>query len=472
MMKKITAIMMALMMVLTMYQCKPNNEGNQGGSKLRVSCVMPINNGGKSDFTELIENGEVNWSEGRECLYLAIHGEKHQIIELAGVADGTPSILEFRGEVDKGLIKSDEVYDIWYFGHSHRLKQPYFNNNGETLTGSIANQSGRLNDLGLCHIAKTTVTALIEGNEVKLNLQGTLENQIAIALLDLENVTKLFGEAIIGTEYTLAYTGGRYELDVTESNSSEINVQSASGISYVVLFPNANNETILNHKKGNRTYAYSFYNGIKGNRLYYRTYNNNKVALKWYQSVNANSYEYVDLGLPSALLWATCNVGATAPEAIGNFYAWGETTPNAEYIKENCATSNLDDSQMQSLGYIDSKCNLTLQHDAASMNWGGDWRMPTENEFKELMDNCTWTWITQNGVSGYKVTSIVNGNYIFLPAGGYRKDTSIYDTSRGYYWISKSHSNVGISRHHHFYNGHKSVGSYNRYCGHLVRPVI
>ena len=258
------------LMVLCFSQCKKQNNEEIGG-KVKVSCTIPINNGEKSDFTNLMDSGKINWSDGRECVYLAIHGSNPQIIELESWADGTPSKLEFEGEAAEDLITSGEEYDIWYFGHSHQLETPYYNNDGDSLTGSISNQTGRLEDLGYCHIAKTKVIAVAENGEVKLNLKGTLSNQIAIALLDLENVEELYGDAIIGTEYTLSYKGERYELEVTEDDKAKIDVESASGISYVVLLPNTNKETMIKHKKEDKTYAYTFHNGIKGNKLYYRS---------------------------------------------------------------------------------------------------------------------------------------------------------------------------------------------------------
>ena len=258
------------LMVLCFSQCKKQNNEEIGG-KVKVSCTIPINNGEKSDFTNLMDSGKINWSDGRECVYLAIHGSNPQIIELESWADGTPSKLEFEGEAAEDLITSGEEYDIWYFGHSHQLETPYYNNDGDSLTGSISNQTGRLEDLGYCHIAKTKVIAVAENGEVKLNLKGTLSNQIAIALLDLENVEELYGNAIIGTEYTLSYKGERYELEVTEDDKAKIDVESASGISYVVLLPNTNKETMIKHKKEDKTYAYTFHNGIKGNKLYYRS---------------------------------------------------------------------------------------------------------------------------------------------------------------------------------------------------------
>ena len=130
-----------------------------------------------------------------------------------------------------------------------------------------------------------------------------------------------------------------------------------------------------------------------------------------------NGHEFVDLGLPSGTKWATCNVGATAPEEYGNNYAWGETTPQSWLATEYT--------------YNDNPEVLPLSADAANVNWGGNWRMPTYEEIGELEDtnNCTWTWTTQNGVSGYKVTSKKNGNSIFLPGAA----------NSGYYWSSSAY---------------------------------
>ena len=329
-MKKFTTLLLALM-VLIFSSCKKDPVETHEGEKERVSCTVSLSDDGKSDFTNLMENGSVNWSEGRECIYVAIPGETPKIIELEGWADGNPSRLEFEGEAAEGLITDGTEYDIWYFGHSQQLDEPFYNNNGTTLTGNIANQSGRLEDLGYCHIAKTKVTAETINGEVVLNLNGTLQNQIAIALLDLNNVTELYGDAIVGTEYTLAYneSAGKFELNVIEDNNVKISVESAAGISYVVLLPNEEKETMIKNKQGDKTYSYTFHKGIKANKIYYRTATDGTTAeaLAWEEYDPYNGYEYVDLGLPSGLKWATCNVGASSPEEYGNYYAWGETQP-------------------------------------------------------------------------------------------------------------------------------------------------
>ena len=160
-----------------------------------------------------------------------------------------------------------------------------------------------------------------------------------------------------------------------------------------------------------------------------------------------NGHEYVDLGLPSGTLWATCNVGATKPEEYGDYFAWGETQPKETYNwstykwcrgSSDTQTKYCTDSYY---GTVDNKTTLDLSDDAARANWGGSWRMPTTEEQQELINNCTWTWTTQNGVNGYKVTSKSNGNSIFLPAAGCRDDSSLNDAgSYGDYWSLRSSS--------------------------------
>ena len=144
-----------------------------------------------------------------------------------------------------------------------------------------------------------------------------------------------------------------------------------------------------------------------------------------------NGHEWVDLGL--SVKWATCNVGATLPSDYGDYFAWGETTKKPSYTEDNCKT------------YKKSIADIAgnSQYDTARANWGSTWRMPTEKEFKELKNQCIWTWTSQGGHSGYRVTSKTNGNSIFLPAAGGRFRESLYYVgSDGYYWSAGPYSNT------------------------------
>ena len=138
-----------------------------------------------------------------------------------------------------------------------------------------------------------------------------------------------------------------------------------------------------------------------------------------------NGHEYVDLGL--SVKWATCNIGAYMPENPGKHYAWGETTTKSSYTFDNSKTYGV------SMGDISGNPN----YDVARATWGGTWRLPTSEEFEELIQCCTWIWTTENGKKGYKVTSRRNGNSIFFPAAGDRYDSSLrYAGSVGVYWSS------------------------------------
>ena len=192
-----------------------------------------------------------------------------------------------------------------------------------------------------------------------------------------------------------------------------------------------------------------------------------------------NGHDYVDLGLPSGLKWATCNVGATYPEGYGDYFAWGETSPKSNYTWETYKYCNGSETSLtkyntsSDYGTVDNKTTLDLSDDAARVNWGGNWRMPTKAEMKELINNCTWTWTRQNGVKGYKVTSKTNGNSVFLPAAGYRDGTSVCSVgSFGYYWSSSLlESNPYSAYSLGFDSGYVDWRNYDRVSGHTVRAV-
>ena len=193
-----------------------------------------------------------------------------------------------------------------------------------------------------------------------------------------------------------------------------------------------------------------------------------------------NGHEYVDLGL--TVKWATCNVGASSPEEYGDYFAWGETQPKETY---NFSTYKWCNGSYDTLtkyctdsdyGTVDNKTTLEMSDDAARANWGGSWRMPTATELNVLRNNCTWTWTTQNGVKGYKVTSKKNGNSIFLPAAGYRGDNSDLNGAGddGRYWSSSLNTDGGHPYGASDLSFHSSLvlwSGASRYYGYSVRPV-
>ena len=175
-----------------------------------------------------------------------------------------------------------------------------------------------------------------------------------------------------------------------------------------------------------------------------------------------SGHDWVDLGLPTGIKWSTCNVGASSPEDYGYYFAWGETREKSSYDEDNSVTFGKDFSDIKG----DSR------YDAAKANWGGSWRLPTIEEIEELEVNCTWSWTTQGGKKGYKVTG-PNGNSIFLPAAGWRYGTTLYDTGEyGYYWSSTPiEGDIAGAYDLDFDSGGQGVHWRNRSHGRSVRPV-
>lgn len=238
------------------------------------------------------------------------------------------------------------------------------------------------------------------------------------------------------------------------------------------------------------------------------TFNGNR-ADKSQTSCIENGHTYVDLGL--SVRWATCNVGAETPDDYGNHFAWAETSAKSSYdwanlkychsdmnlslskyitepIEKAALPEGYDLSKTDSPIYFedlialavaknsfpsDGKKELEASDDAASVNWGGSWRMPTRDEWLELFEKCTWNWTTSNGVCGHVVTSKINGNSIFLPATGLRYGQDIlYEGTQGYYWCSSLESENPWQACSVYSNrSAANMGICDRYIGLSVRPV-
>lgn len=159
------------------------------------------------------------------------------------------------------------------------------------------------------------------------------------------------------------------------------------------------------------------------------SYTEDVARVKYNKYINPNGHEYVDLGLPSGTLWATMNIGANTVTGYGDTFAWGETTPKTTYSWDNYKYGNADnaltkycnDSAYGKDGFTDDKTVLDLEDDAARVNWGGSWRIPTQTQCGELIANTTCVWVTGyqgSGVDGCLFTSKTNGSTMFVPAAG------------------------------------------------------
>jgi len=179
-----------------------------------------------------------------------------------------------------------------------------------------------------------------------------------------------------------------------------------------------------------------------------------------------NGHKFVDLGLPSGLLWARTNVGAASSSDDGDYFAWGETEPKSDYTWWSTYKWWVFD-HMTKYNPIDKKTTLDSKDDAATVNWGVPCRMPDSSEFYELYNKCDWSWKSNcNGTSGHIVTG-PNGNTIFIPASNHG--------SGGNYWsrsLSGNESESKISMSLIFQSGHIiPLFCQERYKGVTVRPV-
>ena len=222
------------------------------------------------------------------------------------------------------------------------------------------------------------------------------------------------------------------------------------------------------------TFTYRLSNLQDETKYYVRAYATNKIGVEYGETVEFETLSrFVDLGL--SVKWATCNVGATTPEEYGDYFAWGEVEPKEYY--DWLTYKYYDGSKFtkyytsNSYGIVDNKIVLDLKDDAATVNWGGNWRMPTKAEQDELKCICTWEWITLNGVNGYKVIG-PKGNSIFLPAAGCMyKDTIIDVGSFVCFWSSS----LDVGSPYNAYDASSGDCNFdwsdNRFYGFSVRPV-
>lgn len=179
-------------------------------------------------------------------------------------------------------------------------------------------------------------------------------------------------------------------------------------------------------------------------------------------------HAYVDLGLPSGTLWATCNVGGENPEDYGMYFAWGDKEPKNIYTKSeyefSCAT-------LGAAGIIDSKYNLTEDYDAATIFWGNGWSTPNKEEAEELIKNCSSSWTEQNGINGILFVG-PNGNKLFLPVAGMKKEEEAQVGVRGYYMLATATDDEINCNYLYLDQEKANLGSSRRSHGRTIRAVI
>ena len=421
-MKRFGTIVTALLVLVALTQCKKEEQPTPVNGSEAVTITLDLKSNGGTRVDVNSTTGEVTYQNG-DVIYVVSGG--HYI--------GT---LTYNGTNFTGGITDPTVGEPLHF---------YFLGNiapAETLAAGITTTcsvviSDQTEHLPVIEYAPsnenydsdaTTYTAMLLNKCALVKFNVTTASEAATCITGMKNkVTLDFAEN------TLTHS---------QEGNGIITLPAGNGEKWAILLPQ---EAVEAGEDGT---AYSEDGAFTGTRGAVPAIRNNgylTMGIDIMVSTPNVAYEYVDLGLPSGLLWATCNVGADTPEGYGDYFAWGETQPKDTYNwstyqycngSYNTLTKYCNDSDYGYNGFTDNLSTLLPEDDAATANWGGDWRMPTKEEWQELYQNTTHTWTTQNGVNGCLFTAS-NGNSLFLPAAGYRHNNSLFDAAdNGFYWSS------------------------------------
>ncbi len=362
------------------------------------------------------------------------------------------------------------------------------------LSSDYSSQDGTLQYIAEnCDYAEATVTVgSVENGEVTPTGNAEFVNAQAIVCFTLMEVT---GAPLSASALTVDYTTGSVTL--ADVPSSTYTANGGTGVLFVALPPVSQQAITLTATVGDDTYTYATSSAVTLAAGQYQPISVTMTKEVVDRSGVIDGRAYVDLGLPSGTLWATCNVGADNPEDYGLYFAWGETTGYTQdtsdghsfgwasykyYNGDNVAlTKYCDDSSYGYNGFKDNLTELLPEDDAATANWGSGWRMPTIEQFEELINSSytTTTWTTRNGKYGRLITSKMSGytnRSIFLPVAGYRYDSSLgYAGSYGFCWsrtLGAGGAGPGGARYLGFGSSYISAdGDSYRCFGQSVRPV-
>ena len=341
------------------------------------------------------------------------------------------------------------------------------NSFGKGMNPSVANSSGL--SLSFYNVGGWFVFSVTESGITSVTFSGNAGEDIAGKVrVTMDSSGKPVPEVVEGEglkTITVTPEEGDAFLPNTEYCFTVIPQTLAEGFTFTMY-------------KGNQVAVRNSAKSLSFERSYFTRRTGLDSGLTWR---NPGEPEAVDLGLPSGLMWASFNLGATRPEEYGDYYAWGETEPKDKYswvtykwcngsealMTKYCIHSSYGDN-----GFTDGKTFLDDEDDAAFVNLEGGWRMPTDAEWTELAEKCTWTRTSINGVAGREVTG-PNGNSIFLPHAGWKTGTSVQNAGLlGLYWSSLLSTDISkYAGDMSLLPSGESMSRCERYYGLSVRPV-
>ena len=454
--KAISNILLTFVMVMSLTQCKKNNEINMVENEdEKVFITLNVNQGSGSRLD--VNPPHVVFQNG-DKIHVASNGVYVGYLEYNGT--------NFSGEISNA-IEGQPLY-FYLLGNVTPA---------ETLTsGSTTSCSVVISD----QMVNKPVIACNKSNEnfgTTNTFTSTLRNKCALVKFNV-TTSSTVATCITGFNNKVTVDFSNNTLTNSQENNGVITLPAGNGEKWAILLPQDAMES------GMEDSAYSVNGVYTGTCGAVPAITNNGYLTDGIEVVISTVnvvHDYVDLGLPSGILWATCNVGADAPEEYGDYFAWGETEPKNYYFVGNYQYCNGDEkitkycnnSNYGYNGFTDDLTTLLPEDDAATANWDSDWRMPTEEEWQELYSNTTVIWTTQNGVNGRLFTAS-NGNSLFLPAAGFRVYSSLNLAGSLGEYLSSSLYTVQPNYANILYfdmDGCSANSSHSRLYGLSVRPV-
>ena len=472
-----------------------------------------------TEYQELFDNGdydvieaepdynETNRFVGRMEMY-DLDSAEYSVVALATLrmndGDSIPTVIHSQVVSmtisESGLIMEDYIYldEPYWDGDTVTLTAYYLGNSEVYECGFVYGFSEyQLTDSLICRETSQPFSYVLYG------LQSTTYYYRAFVITPnglIESETGQFTFGSIIQEFAV-YTES--VTDVTES-SATLNgfVTSTDGVEFCgfILNMGTYNDTLMVQPSAGGYFSYQVTNLAGGTTYYYQAFANRggwvfgeelsfTTAISEQQETSysqptgyVGDYGYVDLGLPSGTLWAYTNIGANTPTDYGNYYAWGETETKDTYDWETYQYCNGSETTLIKYcsdesygfdGFTDTLTTLEAVDDAAYVNWGSNWRMPTQDELQELIDNCDTTLTAINGIYGMLFTSRANGKSIFLPAAGNYDGSSLNNlTTMGSYWLSSLRTDgTNYAWYLYFTSGNYGLYDNYRFFGFSVRPV-
>jgi len=451
-------ILVAFALVLTMTQCKKNEETSQNET-VTITLDAKRTNGSRVDVntatgTVDFESGDkVYVGSGGKYVGFLTHNGTNFVGNITNPMEGQPLQFYFLGNVTPAETLSagtTESCSVVITDQTEHLPVISCAESYENYVSGVTAYTGNL--LNKCALVKFNVTT---PSNSPICITG-MHNKVTVDFTQNTVTPSIDGEGVI----------------MLPAGSGE-NVEK-----WAILLPQ---EALEEGEDGAAYSEDGVYSGTRG--AIPDVDENAYIAVGIFVTVEtiSSSHTYVDLGLPSGTLWATCNIGADLPEDYGDYFAWGETTTKDTYNwstyqycmgSDNTLTKYCNNSIYGYNGFSDNQTTLLPEDDAATANWGSDWRTPTREEFQELLDNTTVTLTTQNGVNGLLFTA-ANSNSLFLPAAGYRFNSSlVFADSYGNYLSSSLYTvNPDRARLLYFDSDVYNIYSRDRYCGQSVRAV-